>query len=163
MTTRLIRNTLPKPDDLGMGRERRSHPATGKGEGMKEIGIGSTVWFFDGNHRVYEKDANGRSTGGAIYREYWVPKIIDGESKVSWIVRAGHGKNFGETKLPKKMFTQPFERRGGMEGRWFAITEQEVESDCWANNHRYRIKDAINKCSVDALMKVAEIVGYKQP
>ena len=33
--------------------------------------IGMPVWVFDVNHREYERDANGKSIGGPIWRKHW--------------------------------------------------------------------------------------------
>ena len=53
---------------------------------MTDIVLGQTVWVFNENRRVYNKDANGRSVGAPIYREKWIETTITGETTRSWIV-----------------------------------------------------------------------------
>lgn len=55
---------------------------------MTNLSIGSIVYLFDPNHRVYPKDENGRNKWGSnpIYREHFVPVVITGETARSWIV-----------------------------------------------------------------------------
>ena len=65
--------------------------------------IGDPVWYFDENHRVYERDENGRSHGGPIWREHWRPAEVVGETRVSWIIGAGTDKRKYEiTRIKKK-------------------------------------------------------------
>ena len=61
--------------------------------------IGDTVWYFDPNHRVYNRDANGRRIGGPIWREHWRPVEVTGETRLSWIV--GHD-NYEVFRVKKK-------------------------------------------------------------
>jgi hypothetical protein len=114
---------------------------------MAEIGIGSTVWVFDENHRVYARDANGRAPGGPIYREHWVPVTITSETRVSWVI------NRWDKKLPKK-------RPAGYRPR-YCVSQAEIDEECWADDYRYAIVRHVEWCDPATLRKVAELVGYK--
>lgn len=103
----------------------------------KPIGIGSTIWVFDSNRRVY-----GDSKSGPIYREHWVPRKIEGETSRSWIVGWNH-------KIPKK----------GCLG--VAFTEREVEDSVWFHEHRYKIGSQVQSLQcIETLRAVAKLIGY---
>lgn len=55
--------------------------------------IGMKVWRFDENRRVYARNADGKASGGPIWREHWVEAQIIGETRASWLI--GHA---GEIK-----------------------------------------------------------------
>jgi hypothetical protein len=107
-----------------------------------ELKVGSKIWKFDVNCRVYQRDARGMAHGGPIYREHWREVEITGETRVSWLTHYG--------KAPKK----------GPHHGW-AFTLREVEDDCWVKDHRYRIADTVQRChDAEVLRRVAEVVGY---
>jgi hypothetical protein len=68
------------------------------------FGVGSKVWIFDLNNRVYadKKIAKGQLwySGAPIWREHWVPKVITGETSRSWLVSSHEGDRL-PTKLSK--------------------------------------------------------------
>lgn len=99
--------------------------------------VGDTIWHFSTNYRTYVK---GQS--GPVYREHWQPRTIIGETARSWIV--------SQSKVPKK----------GPHPGW-AFTEQEIDDDCWQHDHRWRIREKIDRCDIHALRKIAELIGYK--
>lgn len=41
-----------------------------------------------------------------------------------------------------------------------AFTEQQVEDDCWAHEHRHRIERQLVRLSPEKLRQVAELIGY---
>ncbi len=45
----------------------------------KPLGIGSTVWIYDENRKVYRRGEKGQPTGDPIYREFWVERMIVGQ------------------------------------------------------------------------------------
>ena len=120
---------------------------------MKLI-IGSTVWVFDHNHRVYRKDANGRSVGGPIYREHWVPTEITGETARSWITRYG--------KFPKKDQECSLIPQGGYSPLTVAFTEAAVDDNVWQRDHAVRIADLVRNADAHTLRKIAELIEYKE-
>ncbi len=111
-----------------------------------QIAVGSKVWVFDANKRVYAKDEKGRAFGPPIHREHWVEREVVSETSRSWIV----GRGWEQIKVPKK---------GPRRGVCFSL--QEVEQDCWVNSHRYRIAQAVERASYEQLIAIAEIVGFK--
>ena len=110
---------------------------------MTKPQIGDTVYIFDINHRIYERDENGRSKGGPIYREHFRPYVIRGEEKRSWIVCAPNS-NFTR-KIVKTAFK----------------TEAEVDDDCWQNDHRVHVANMVLYCrDTEKLRAVAKVMGY---
>jgi hypothetical protein len=106
------------------------------------LGIGSTIWMFDINRRVYPKPRSEYS-GGPIYREHWRPVTIEGETSRSWVT-SWYGK-----KVPK---------RGKSQG--IAFTEAEVEADVWAKEHRSKIVRMVERCEIETLKVIAKAVCY---
>ena len=103
--------------------------------------VGSTVWIFDENHRVYQRDEKGRQYGGPIYREHFVPRKIASETSRSWIV-------CGE-KYDKKTL------------RGLYVTKDQIDLKCWENVHRYKIVRAVeHSCDAKTLKAIAELIGY---
>jgi hypothetical protein len=116
---------------------------------MSNIGVGSTIWRFDPNRRVYPKPETGRilPSCGPIYREHWVPVVITGETSRSWLW--GHRR---DVKIPK---------RGPHPG--FAFTQEEVDDDVWARASRHRVSRAVEHCQdVTKLRQVAAILGVEE-
>ena len=107
------------------------------------LGIGSTIWIFDSNRRVYPEPRSAYGGGGPIYREHWRPVTIEGETSRSWVT-SWYGK-----KVPK---------RGPRQG--IAFTEAEVEADVWVHDHRYKIVRMVEQCEVETLKAIAQAVGY---
>ena len=102
------------------------------------LGVGSTIWVFDRNHRVYKN-----RRGSPDYRSHWVAVQITGETSRSWI--AG---SYG--KCPK---------RGDHRG--WALQLWEVDGDVWAHVHRHKIVNMVERCSVDELRNIAHMLCYK--
>lgn len=59
--------------------------------------VGTDVWIFDRNRRVYRKNDRGYSYGAPLYREKWVRLKIVGETSRSWVV-----DSHLMLKIPKK-------------------------------------------------------------
>src|SRR6185312_3334711 len=97
--------------------------------------VGDTIWKFDRNHRIYERD----NSGSPIYIKHWVPTVIKSETSRSWVTRwAG--------KAPKK----------GPHPGW-AFTWQEVLDDVWVKEHKFSIENALSLVNDISLLKqVAE-------
>lgn len=114
--------------------------------------IGQTVWRFDSNHRVYTKPYPGCKWSGSvlIYREHWRPCVVVGETSRSWLVGIRLGGN-AHWKVPK---------RGPHPG--FALSEQEVDDDCWLNQHRLAISQAVLYLrDATKLRQIADIINWK--
>lgn len=105
------------------------------------LGVGSTIWMFDSNRRVYDKNKG----GNPIYREHWRPAKITGETSRSWIT-----DRWGQKVL----------KRGPHPGA--AFTQEEVDDDVFINDNRYTISDAVRRCRDAATLRaVALLVGYE--
>jgi len=108
------------------------------------VGIGSTIWAFDINRRVYAKDASNTFGGGPIWREHWRPMKVTGETSRSWITAWG--------KYPKS---------GGPN---LAFSESDIDRAAFVNDHKHRICEAIrSEYDFDTLVQIAKLVGYKLP
>jgi hypothetical protein len=110
--------------------------------------IGDVVYIFDINNRVYRLDEKGRSSGGPIYRGHFIPYLIVGEDKRSWILssKAWDGRGVpwpGKTAKSK------------------VLTEAEVEARCWINDHSRGLAETVRRCeNIETLKRIAELVGY---
>lgn len=120
-------------------------------KGKPAVGIGSTVWWFDQNRRVYAKSASGGSTGSPIYREHWRETTITGETPRSWL-----------TACRMKFSKATGEMRDAYGVKRCVFSLADVEADCWIHEHRYAISKMVGDCDdVGVLKRIAEIVGYK--
>lgn len=116
---------------------------------IAEIGIGSTVWVFDPNRRVYPRAPEGKLclSDSPIWREYWRPCTIKGENSRSWILSDG-------TKVPKKNHNPLM----------VSFSQEEIDKAAWVQENRHKIVRVIERLhDYDTLHKVAELVGYKEP
>ena len=101
-------------------------------------------WIFDINRRVYNRDENGKSSGGPIWREHWKEVEIIGETKISWIT--DYGK-----KIPKK----------GGHGICFSVSE--LDEKAWVHENRHKIASKITYLdSFEKLQKISEIIKFNQ-
>lgn len=124
------------------------------------IGIGSKVWLFDLNRRIYppKKPCEAYGRGGPIWREYWNPDnpcTIVAETRDSWVTKSGY-------KIPKKdpSVTRPDKRTGWT--RAVAWSLEEIDELAWAHDHCHQIAERVRQCDVKTLREVAKLVGYKE-
>jgi hypothetical protein len=113
-----------------------------------EVKIGSTVYVFDINRRVYPPKPPGKSysSSGPIWREHWVPQQIVGETSRSWITNH-------DRKIPK---------RGEAHG--VAFDKADVDRAAWVHDNVHKIADKVTRCKdFDVLVRVAAAVGYIAP
>jgi hypothetical protein len=120
---------------------------------MNEFGIGSTVWVFDENHRVYR---DGKSA--PVWREHWRRKQVKGETSRSWVVGDGD-RRYGGLKLAKAEVVA-----GTYDRSVIALSEQDIDRAEWVRENRYIISGVIDRLNdYYILQQVAMIVGYKEP
>jgi hypothetical protein len=122
----------------------------------REIKIGDVFYMFDRNRRAYAKDANGRSTGGPLFRGHFYEAEIAGETSRSWLVwppglidifDAGRAQ-----KIPKSSPFPPL------------YTAEDVDRAVWVHENGSRIRDRVGWCQdYDKLRQIAEIIGYEEP
>ncbi len=108
--------------------------------------IGSTVFIFDENRRVYIRNQKGGllSSGGPVYRDHFVQTTITGETPRKW-----------KTAYHREAFKKnPFETG--------FYTEEQVNQLCWAKEHHPRIRDELLNATYDQLQQIAKILNYKE-
>lgn len=123
-----------------------------------ELRVGSTVWVFDQNHRVYPPTPKGRlCSDGPIYREHWVARQIVGDNKATWLLNGGH-------KVPKRKDPDAIhlKTRGRDRNLRVAVSLQEVDDDCWANDRRRDVVRAVERCDIAALRQIAGLLGVEE-
>lgn len=71
-----------------------------------EIAVGSTVYVFDVNRRVYDRSSG--ATSAPIYREHFKPETVTGETSRSWVV----GRTWSAKKIDKKTRAGIYDEQG---------------------------------------------------
>lgn len=99
------------------------------------IGIGSKLWRFDVNRRVYVK-----GKPGPVWREHWEPLEVIGETRVSWVVGTSAEDTWGAHKVPKAAF-----RDGACPIGW-ALSEEHITDLAWAEEYRHKLADRVRRC-----------------
>ena len=107
-----------------------------------ELKIGSKVYIFDENRRVYHVD-KAKHGHGPIYREHFMLVEITDESPRKW-------KTTGRGAFKKNPYETGF------------YTKEMVEDAVWDRENRHYIREAIYRTDVETLKKVAKLVGYKE-
>lgn len=117
------------------------------------IKIGDTLYQFDINHRVYEKDADGRGRGSPIYEKHFRPFPVIGETKQSWLC--------GHERMPMKVNKATLRESGksGYSGhQWF--TAEGMEDDIWLHSRRHEIVRLLERCQdVNILKKIDALLA----
>jgi len=109
---------------------------------MTTLSVGSIVYVFNENNRVYPKD--GGISASPIYREYFQPMKIVGETTRSWLLSNG-------MKISKKT----------LDGIY--IDDEAVDQACWVREHKWKIiRKAENIRDYETLRKLADLVGYDE-
>lgn len=106
-----------------------------------DLRIGSEVYVFDGNRRVYDRAPDGRSIGDSIYREHFYKVKIDGETPRKW--KAGWHEAFKKNPYETGFYTAEM-----------------VEDAVWKKQHAPRIRQIIYTANASQLRAIAEILGY---
>ncbi len=113
------------------------------------VEVGSTVWVYDGNHRVYKE---GR--GGPVWREHWVPRKIAAATTRSWVMdRALWVVGKDVWKIPKH----------GPSPWWVMFSQAQVDDAVWVHEHANRISEAVQaEKTPSVLRQIAQLVGYRE-
>jgi hypothetical protein len=112
--------------------------------------IGSRLWLFDQNRRVYPPPKPGQlwSSSAPIYAEHFAPHRITNETRTHWVVGAG-------TRVRKLDLTS---RARGTTQYYF--TDEGKADHLWCHEHRHTIVDAVNAChDVAKLKAIAATLG----
>lgn len=108
--------------------------------------IGQRVWRFDLNRRVYERDADGNARGGPIWREYWEPLVVIGETARSWLVG------------PEWMAKSPERAMKIAKKDWpgsLATSEEDIERVRFVDQ-RHKLADRLKLCTDYDTLKAIE-------
>jgi hypothetical protein len=114
------------------------------------VGIGSKIWRFDSNRRVYGTDRS-----RPIWREHWAPYYVVGENRVSWLLAAklGGDPSWNKVKCPKK-------RDAGQLRAW-AFSEAEIDEQEWDQKHRWKVMQrAERELTTAQVREVAKMIGF---
>jgi hypothetical protein len=121
------------------------------------VGVGSTVWIFDENRRVYAKGEMMAGklwpSGPPIWREHWRPVTITGETRVSWLLEGYYGRKISKRDLAA----------GTVRG--VLTSEADLDAACYVHEHASKIGDRVGRISggqkaAEALRQIAALVGY---
>jgi hypothetical protein len=119
------------------------------------VGVGSTVWLFDENRRVYPDGPDGRRSFGSrlIWREHWRPTKIVGETRVSWILGHSHGRKISKRDLAA----------GTVRG--VLTNEADLDAACYVNEHAHAVSERVRRLAggrkaAEVLRRIAALVGY---
>jgi hypothetical protein len=117
----------------------RPYSITGQENDMPKVG--DTIWIFDINRRVYARDADGRATGGPIWREHWRPHVIVGETSRSWLTYRG-----------KKI------AKSGTDPSLVLFSEAEIDRAVWVRDNVRRISTRVWACDDLEKLKAIEAI-----
>ena len=123
------------------------------------LAVGSTLWVFDENRRVYPARPDGRQRLAAvpIWREHWRPRKITGETRVSWLLAAYDGDSHPQ-KISKR------DLAAGMV-RGVRRSERDLDAACFVNEHARKIGEQVQRLSGGepeerVLREIAQLIGY---
>lgn len=130
---------------------------------MKQpLKVGDTIYRYDENHRVYDRNAKGEAKGPPIFSGYFRPYRIVGEEKRSWILAAVYGDgevSRVQSKLGKHIVDT---RPAGYGGAPMWSSEAMREACIWRHTHGYALSEAVRRCvDLEALKEIARLVGYQ--
>ncbi len=119
---------------------------------MSEIGIGTRLWKFDENRRVYRK-----RHGSPVFSEHFTPGVVTGETKGTWSV--GHNSGAGRTvRVNKRTLREP--ANGDYSGhQWF--TDAGRDDAVWAHERRREIVRLVDTCDVPTLRQIATLLNVE--
>ena len=107
------------------------------------VKVGSTIYVFDSDRRVYTDPAKGRLWGRIIWRGHWRPVTVESETRVSWVTSAG--------KCPKKNHNP----------RAWSLSSAEVDEKVYVHDHARHIARLVEDIgSAATLRQIAQLVGY---
>lgn len=82
------------------------------------------------------------------FRNGWTARVIEGETKQSWLMDTG-------AKVNKKTLTS----KNGKYAETFWYTDKQRDDQCWITTNRYKIASRVQVCNdVDTLKKIEELL-----
>lgn len=127
---------------------------------MAELGIGSKVWVFDVNRRVYKpREGKGyHPSGPPIWREHWVEQVVLGENRASFFVGFA-GTMFDPKRLSHYRKVSKADVKAG-KCHGVAFSEAEIDRLAWIEVNRHELIERIRRCGdYDVLVQVATLVA----
>lgn len=121
-----------------------------------EISIGTRLWRFDENRRIYQDRAS-----GPTYEGHFEPFVVVGETKGTWkCARNEQAHPRSWSSVNKKTLREP--ATYGWRGRqWF--TDAGRDAAIWANGRRHEIVSLVQACDVATLKKIAAVLEENTP
>lgn len=107
--------------------------------------IGSTVWVFDIDRRVYSS-----ARSGPIYREHFVAHRIVEETPRSWVL--DNGMKFNKATKESARDNRGYKKR--------LFDETQVNDACFVNDHRAELSRAVLMCDdAETLRRIAAVLA----
>lgn len=109
------------------------------------ITIGQTVWLRDENRRHYIEGHH-----GPVYRRYFTPFQVYGETAASWLLSPGAWKVNKKTRMLRSQ-----NRDGsfyGMDPHVYASAE-EVDDACYVHEQRYELSRRVLDCKKASVLR----------
>ena len=124
-------------------------------EGLKDVKVGDTVYYYNANHRIYEDD-QGNKTHGPNERLMWIPIKIVGETPQTFLVEMDGYINKVTGELKGRYY-------GSARYGWsIVLTKQGVEDTLWLRTERYKMSDMVKDCTdVNKLKQIQSILEAK--
>lgn len=112
------------------------------------IKVGTVLYQFDANRRIYNRPGLG---GSVIYREHFSPVTVVGETSKSWLV-----DGYREPRKVNKA-TMQIANRGY--GATQIYTSDGMEDKIWSYVERRRIMRAVEYCDVPTLRQIDSVLS----
>lgn len=103
------------------------------------------LWWFDVNHRVYQKD--GIKYNSPIYEEHFRPIEIIGENQKEYLC------SYGTVNKKSRMYKR------GRTDSFKTYTDEEKDDLSFATTYKYKASEAVRNLSVDNLRKLVEFLA----
>lgn len=117
--------------------------------------VGSALWIFDENRRVYPESPGGRRDLSArpIWREHWRPVAITGATSRSWLIGGRPPRKISKAELAA----------GTVHG--VLTSEEALDAACYVHDHAFEVGRRVQALSgrlaaADVLRQIAALVGY---
>jgi hypothetical protein len=132
------------------------------------VRVGSRLWKWDENRRVYARSAERRSFGSPIYAEHFVEVEVVAETGRSWIV-ASPGRSAPVPPFTAESLRGTYAKVGkdllrervGRYGHTVYFTDAQKAAMIWTKTHSRKIVELVERCrDVATLRAIAALVGY---
>ncbi len=126
---------------------------------LRHFKVGDKCFTFDTNRRVYRDRSMGG--GGVIFAQHFIPSIIVGETRASWIVEMAD-----DAWEPLGKFTHhKFKKDGSTETEYglsgWLYTDAERIDAIWKNENGPRIYAAVPRASAKTLRAIDALLSQE--